>query len=66
MTANTEASAKTSLALKLVSCIRYPVQFYKDQIETGALINFGSEVNVMTPTYIAKLGLRYRPINFGA
>lgn len=53
-------------SLKYVLCIYYPIQFKKDQIKMQALLNFGSEVKVMTPAYAAKLGLKVRSINFGA
>ncbi len=52
--------------LQRVPYIRYPVQCQEDQLEVKALINFGSEVNVMTPAFVAKLGLRPRPINVRA
>ncbi len=45
--------------------IRYPVRFQEGQA-IRALINFGSEVNAMIPTYAAKLGLTTRKISVGA
>lgn len=41
--------------LQLVPCINYLVLFKKELIE--ALINFSSEVNVISPIFIKKLGL---------
>ena len=54
----------TSLVLDLVSCIHYPVWFKNGEV--WALINFGSEVNAMTPIYAAKLGLKIRHTNVKA
>lgn len=43
-------------ALQYISCIFYLVQFYKDRAKKiNEFINFSSEVNAMTPTFIAKL-----------
>ena len=45
--------------LDWVPCIHYPVQFQKDnRIIIQAIINLGSEVNMMTPAYAKQLGLR--------
>lgn len=38
-------------------CLRYPFRIRKDQDDTQALIDSGSEVNTMHPAYAAKLGL---------
>lgn len=35
-------------------------------MEAKTIIDFSSEVNAMTPTYIAKLGLATRKISVGA
>lgn len=52
----TEASMKNNFQLlKKVLSIHPPLYFWKDLYETKALINFGSEVNAMTPVYTAKL-----------
>ena len=53
-------------ALNRVSCIHYPVQFKKDTTEVQALIDLGSEVNIIAPTYAKKLGLRVRKTDVGA
>lgn len=53
-------------ALQRVPCIRYPVQFGRDQLEVQALLDSGSEVNAMTPTFASKLGLPTRRTNVGA
>ncbi len=45
-------------------CIRYPIKFQVQQVE--ALIDSGSEVNAMTPTFAAKLGLSPRQRGVGA
>ena len=44
-------------ALERISCIHYLVQFKKDTTEVWALINLKSEVNVIEPAYVKKLGL---------
>lgn len=56
------------LLFKRVSCIYHPVRFKKNQAKVQALLDFDSEVNAMTPAYMARLGLKsligghtYRP-----
>ena len=49
-----------------VPYIHYPVQFRKDDSETRALLDSGSEVNAMNPAYAKKLGLRIRKTDVGA
>ena len=45
----------------------YPVQFRKNKgKDVLALLEFGSEVNAMTPAYTAHLGLKVRVTNIGA
>ena len=44
--------------LESVSYIYYLIQFKKDTEEVQVLINSENEVNIMTFTYIKKLGLR--------
>ncbi len=51
-------------ALQRVPFIRFPVKFQAQQVE--ALIDSGSEVNAMTPAFIANLGLSTRPTGVGA
>lgn len=51
--------------LQCSSCIRYPVKF-KENPEIQALIDSGNEVNVMTPTYVASLGLSIWETNIQA
>ncbi len=67
MTASSEAdaSAQAPEALQRVSCIRYPVRFQEGQA-IRALIDFGSEVNAMTPAYATELGLTTRNTSVGA
>ena len=55
--ANKEAQ---EVILGRVPCIHYPVQFQKDKEIIKALIDFGSEVNAMTPAYAKQLGLQVR------
>ena len=62
MTASPEANT-----LQYVLCIHYPVQFQGGQAtNVRALIDSGSEVNIMNPAFEAKLGLSIRPIGIGA
>lgn len=57
----------TSLALDQVLYIHYPLRFRKDkENKVKALINFGREVDAMTSTYAAKLGLKVCHINIRA
>ena len=46
--------------------IYYSLQFQKNTTGVKALINSGSEVNVMTPVYALKLGLNIYPSDVGA
>ena len=53
--------------LDWVSCIHYLVQFWKDKRATiRAVIDFGSEVNVMTLAYAKKLGIQIQRTNVSA
>ena len=64
-----EASEEApKVILDRVPCIHYPVQFQKDKSkgDISALIDFGSKVNVMTPAYVIKLGLKAQKTNVGA
>ena len=54
------------LVLDWVPCIHYLIQFKKNKVQVQALIDFGSEINVMTLGYVLKLGLKVRPTNVGA
>ncbi len=56
MITNKKAGAEIPVALKHMPCIWYPIQFQESQ-PIRALIDFGSEVNTMTPAYAMKLGL---------
>ena len=52
--------------LDRVPCICYPVQFRKDKgKDILALLDSGSEVNVMTPAYTSHLGLKMRITDVG-
>lgn len=46
-----------TLSLKCMLCIYYPLRFRKNKSDKKVLINFGSEVNAMTPAYTKKVGL---------
>ena len=55
-------------ALERVSCIHYQVRFKKDadKAPVQALINSGSEVNAIYPSFAKQLGLPIRPTDVGA
>ena len=54
------------MILDWVLCIYYPIQFRKDKETIQALIDPGSKVNAITPTYAKKLGLRTQKTDIGA
>ena len=56
----------TKVILDWIPYIHYSVQFHKDKEIISALINSGSEFNVMTLAYAKKLGLRIQKIDIGA
>ena len=64
----TETSKKDDVVLERIACIHYPVQFRKDANKTQvqALIDSGSEVNAIHPTFVKELGLPIRPTDVGA
>ena len=51
-----------------VLCIHYPVRFQEDQgqEQLRALLDSGSKVNVMSPAYAKRLGLKTRKTNIRA
>ena len=52
------------MVLDRVSCIHYLMEFQKDKkANTWALINFGSEINAITPVYAKNLGFQTRKTN---
>ena len=57
--------SKKDVILDRILCIYYLMFFWKNQDEVLALINLGSEVNVMTHVYSSKLGLKVYPTNVG-
>ena len=49
---------RKKVILDQILCIHHPVQFPKNKVVIiQALIDFGNEVNAMTPAYAKKLGL---------
>ena len=46
------------VTLERVPYIHYLLRFQKDTAGIRALVNLGSEVNAMTPAYVAKLDLK--------
>ena len=53
-------------ALEHVSYIHYPVQFKKDKTQVQALVDLGSEVNAMHPSFAKQLGLSIWPTDVRA
>lgn len=62
----TETSKKDYVTLERMPCIHYLFHFQKDNAGVRALIDSDSEVNTMTPAYIAKLGFKVRRTDTGA
>ena len=63
-TSITGASKKTQ---ERVLCIHYPVRFKDtDKAPVQALIDLGSEVNAIHPSFVKELGLPIRPTDVGA
>ena len=60
----TETNKEDDVTLQRVPCVHYSIQFKKKEVQ--ALIDSGSEVNTMTPTYILRLGLQVYRTNIGA
>lgn len=59
-------TSKKDVILEKVLFIYYLMQFRKNQVKTQALIDSGSEINVITLAYIASLGLKVWQTNVGA
>ena len=55
-----------AVQLKRVRSIHYPICFWKDSAGVRALLDLGSEVNAMTPTFALKLGLKVCFTDVGA
>ena len=70
MTSTSVAGAKKTSKVRVlnqVPCICYPVQFQKGKDSNVlALLDFESEINIMTPAYAAQLGLEVQKTNIGA
>ncbi len=60
---STSITDKKTEELEWIPCIRYPVTF-KNQ--TKALLDSGSEINVMSQAFAQQLGLKIRKTNVGA
>ena len=52
--------------LARVPCIRYPIIFRKNSVPVLALLDSGSEVNAIHPTFAQELGLPIRTTDIGA
>ena len=62
----TETSKEEPISLERVPYIYYLLRFRKDTADVRALIDSGSEVNVMALAYASKLGLKIYHTNIGA
>ena len=51
--------------LTRVPCIRYPVIFRKKSVSMSALLDLGSEINAIHPTFARELGLPIKPTDVG-
>ena len=60
----TETSKKDDVPLQRVPCVHYPIRFKKKEV--WALIDSGSEVNVMTTAYVSRLSLKVYCTNIRA
>ena len=63
---STSVTGARKEALERVSCIHYPVEFKKDKTQVQALVDSGSEVNVMYPSFAKQLGLPIQLTDVGA
>ena len=64
---STSVTGAREEALERVPCIHYPVQFKDtDRAPVQALIDSGSEVNAVHPSFVKQLGFSIRPTNVGA
>ena len=54
------------VTLEWMPCIHYLLCFWKDIVDIRALINSGSEVNIMALAYASKLGFKVYSIDVGA
>ena len=64
---STSVTGAREEALERVPCIHYPVQFTDtDKAPVQALINSGSEVNAVHPSFAKQLGLSIRLTDVGA
>ena len=64
---STSVTGAREEALERVPCIHYPVQFKDtDKAPVQALIDSGSEVNAVHPSFVKQLGLSIRPTDVGA
>ena len=48
-----------------VPCIYYPIRFQEGQEQVRALLNSKNEINVISPAYVKKLGLKTWKTNVG-
>lgn len=63
---NPEGLTISILLLKRVLYIQYSMQFKKYQVKIQALLDSNSEVNAITPAYMARLDLKVQLIDIEA
>lgn len=56
-------SDNSTLPLKHMLYIYYPVHFKKDQAKVRAQLDSNSKVNIITPAYTVRIGFKDRPTN---
>lgn len=54
-----------TLPLKHILCIYYLIYFKKNQTKIKALLDSNNKINIMTPTYVAKLDFKIWTTNIG-
>ena len=64
-TSSSLTETNKEVTLERVPYIHYSIRFQKDTTGFRALVDLGSEVNAMTPTYAAKLRLKVRKTDIG-
>ena len=65
-TSSSVTETNKQVTLEWVLCIHYLLRFQKDTAGIRALVDLGSEVNAITPAYVAKLGLEVRKTDIRA
>ena len=61
-----ETNKEDEVTLEQILYIYYPLWFQKDTVDVRAIIDSGSEINVMTPVYALKIDFKVHYTNVGA